>query len=125
MITFTRPSTPTGYSDEDGNWISRAEWIARYVLPTVKPAQRKMILAMADGFIYVCGGKGRKVFLQRGDEVLPVRAALPEGIQESAGETKTRGPADMMGHRKVYTTYKTRLNQDAIVALKALGWVQV
>ena len=123
MITFTRPNSPTGYSDEDSNWISRAEYIARYVLPELKPAQRKMVEAMAEGFIHVCGGQSKKTFLQRGDEVLPVRCALPEHIQESAGETKTRGPEDLLGRRKVYTTYKTRLNQDAITALKALGWV--
>lgn len=122
MTTFIRPIDPTGFRDEEHNWISQAEYIARYVLPNLKPAQRRMVEAMADGFVHVIDGKTRKVFLQRGDEVLPVRCALPELISESAGETKVRGPEDRFGRRKVYTTYKSRLNGHALEALRALGW---
>lgn len=123
MTTFTRPTNPTGFSDDEGNWISQAEWIARYVLPVATPAQREAIKAMAQGYILVQDGKTKKTTLQRGDEVLPLRRALPEGITESAGQVKTRGPEDMMGYRKTYTTYKERLNGHAMDALRALGWI--
>jgi hypothetical protein len=115
MTTFARPTTPTGYSDEDGAWITRVEWIARYCLPGLKPAQRRVLAAMLDGYTFV-EGDDRKFRLVRGDEVIEVRAWLPSELLESAGESKRLGPPDRLGKRKAYTTRSYRLNGHAKMA---------
>jgi hypothetical protein len=118
MTTFTRPTNPTGYSDEDYNWISKVEWLARYGIPELKPAQRKVFAMMLDGYTYWMDGQTKKTTLRRGDEIVPVRAYLPSSFLENHAESKRRGPEDLYGKRKVYTTYAWRLNYDAIEASK-------
>lgn len=109
MGIFTRPTNPTGYSDEDGVWISRVEWIARYCLPSLKPAQRQVFERMLDGYIFV-EGEDRKFSLRRDDEVIPVRVWLPSELLENHSESKRLGPPDRFGKRKTYITRSYRLN---------------
>ena len=119
MTTFTRPTNPTGYSDDDGVWISRVEWIARYCLPGLKPAQRKVFALMLDGYIFV-EGEDRKFTVRKGDEAIPVRAWLPSELLENNSESVRRGPPDAYGKRKKYVTRSYRLNGFAKMAADAL-----
>lgn len=118
MTIFTRPTNPTGYSDEDGVWISRVEWIVRYCLPELKPAQRKVFALMLDGYIFV-EGEDRKYTLRKGDEVIPVRAWLPSELLEDNSESTRLGPPDAYGKRKKYVTRSYRLNGYARMAYEA------
>lgn len=120
MTTFIRPTSPTGYSDEYGAWISRVEWIARYCLADLKPAQRKVFAAMLDGYIFV-DGEDRKFRLVRGGETIEVRAWLPSELLESHSESKRLGPPDRLGKRKTYVTRSYRLNGYAKMAAEAMN----
>ena len=118
-ITFARPTNPTGYSDDDGNWISRVEWIARYCLPSLKPAQHNVFALMLDGYVFF-EGEDRKYTLRKGDDVIPVRAWLPSELLENNSESKRLGPPDRFGKRKTYITRSYRLNGYAKWAADAI-----
>lgn len=122
-MTYATFNTPTGYSDENYNWISKSTYIALYCLPQMTPAQRKIFDMMLDGYTLWCDGRTKKYTLRRGDEVVAARTSVVDAMPgrelfEDHSEQKERGPEDLYGRRKVYTTYAWRLNNAAKEAAK-------
>jgi hypothetical protein len=116
-MTYVTYDRPTGYSDDNFNWISKTTYIALYCLPQMTPAIRKAFDMMVDGYTLWCDGRTKKYTLRRGDEIVPLRMSvadnIPPHVLESHSEKKERGPEDIYGRRKVYTTYAWRLNHEA------------